>query len=153
MAASTCEGATLPEEQAAPEDTATPSRSRAITAVSALMPGTANSVVLGSRSTAGAEDDDRRRDRLEAGFEPVAQRRHGGALLARARSRAAAAAAPKPAIAGHILGAGAGAALLAAAADQRLEVQRLVAPDQRADALGAADLVRQKASEDPPRAH
>ena len=49
MAASTCEGATLPDEQAAPDDTATPSRSKAITAVSAFMPDTANSVVLGSR--------------------------------------------------------------------------------------------------------
>src|SRR5688500_14950230 len=34
MAASTWEGVTLPDEQAAPEETATPSRSRAITAVS-----------------------------------------------------------------------------------------------------------------------
>ena len=33
----------------APEDAATPSRSRAITAVSAFTPGTAKSVVLGSR--------------------------------------------------------------------------------------------------------
>src|SRR3984893_6449273 len=35
LAASTWEGWTLPEEQAAPEDTATPSRSKAMTAVSA----------------------------------------------------------------------------------------------------------------------
>src|SRR5262249_38618177 len=52
MAARTCEGATLPDEQAAPEDTATPARSKAITAVSAFMPGAENSVVLGSRSAA-----------------------------------------------------------------------------------------------------
>ena len=57
----------------------------------------------------------------------------------------AAAAAPNAAIAGDILGARAGAALLPAAADQRLgDVDRLVAPDQRADALRAAELVRAK---------
>ena len=66
MAASTCEGATLPDEQAAPEDTATPSRSKAITAVSAFMPGTANSVVLGSRSDLRPKHDDLGRDRREA---------------------------------------------------------------------------------------
>src|SRR6266702_1038487 len=38
IAARTWDGCTLPEEQAAPEDTATPSRSKAITAVSALIP-------------------------------------------------------------------------------------------------------------------
>ena len=63
MAASTCDGATLPEEQAAPDDTATPSRSKAITAVSAFMPGTANSVVFGSRAAVRAENDRLRRDR------------------------------------------------------------------------------------------
>src|SRR5260370_21826544 len=51
MAASTCEDWTLPEEQAAPADTATPARSKAMTAVSALMPGTAHNVVLGNRSS------------------------------------------------------------------------------------------------------
>jgi len=47
MAASTWDGATLPDEQAEPEETATPSRSKAITRVSALAPGIATSVVLG----------------------------------------------------------------------------------------------------------
>src|SRR6201993_1724167 len=50
IAASTCEGCTLPEEQADPDETATPSRSKAITAVSALIPARANRVVFGSRS-------------------------------------------------------------------------------------------------------
>src|SRR5580700_7398668 len=49
IASSTWDGCTLPEEQAEPEDTATPSRSKPITAVSAFSPGTANSVVLGNR--------------------------------------------------------------------------------------------------------
>ncbi len=48
MAAKTWDGVTFPEEQAAPDDTATPSRSKAITAVSAFIPATENSVVLGS---------------------------------------------------------------------------------------------------------
>src|SRR5207237_10543485 len=39
IVASTCDGWTLPDEHAAPEETATPSRSKAITAVSAFMPG------------------------------------------------------------------------------------------------------------------
>src|SRR5579862_6673047 len=52
MAARTWDGCTLPDEQAAPDDTATPSRSKEITAVSAFNPSTAKSVVLGSRSTA-----------------------------------------------------------------------------------------------------
>src|SRR5262247_2450493 len=52
MAASTCDGATLPDEQAAPDDTATPSRSKAITAVSAFRPGTLKRVVFGSRADA-----------------------------------------------------------------------------------------------------
>src|ERR1700735_1710792 len=46
---STWEAWTFPDEQAAPEDTATPSRSSDIIAVSALTPGTANIVVFGSR--------------------------------------------------------------------------------------------------------
>ena len=122
--------ATLPDEQAAPDDTATPSRSKAITAVSAFRPGTANSVVLGSRGAVGAEDDDRRRDGLEPGFEPVAQAvwRHAGAAGRCSSSRPAGRgdASARRAEAGDrrdILGAGARAALLAAALDQRVEMQ------------------------------
>src|SRR5258708_33334147 len=55
MAESTCEGWTLPDEQAAPEETAIPSRSNAITAVSAFIPGAANRVVLGGRSAAAPQ--------------------------------------------------------------------------------------------------
>jgi hypothetical protein len=53
MAASTWEGCTLPEEQAAPEETAMPSRSKAMTAVSAFMPATANNVVFGRQHVRG----------------------------------------------------------------------------------------------------
>src|SRR5262249_60254888 len=53
MAESTWEGCTLPEEQAAPEETATPSRSNAMTAVSALLPGNPNRVRGGRPTAAG----------------------------------------------------------------------------------------------------
>src|SRR6185437_5581315 len=49
MAASTCEGFTLPDEQAAPELIITPSRSSAMTAVSARMPGSAKLDVFARR--------------------------------------------------------------------------------------------------------
>src|SRR5258706_10554882 len=49
MAESTCEGWTLPDEQAAPEETAIPSRSNAITAGSPLISGAADKGVVGSR--------------------------------------------------------------------------------------------------------
>src|SRR6185312_1880412 len=49
IAASTCDGFTLPEEQAAPELTITPSRSSAISEVSAATPGSAKQEVLGRR--------------------------------------------------------------------------------------------------------
>src|SRR5271169_5758384 len=52
MAASTWHGCTFPDEQAAPDDTATPSRSKAMTAVSAFMPSTENKVVFGTRVAA-----------------------------------------------------------------------------------------------------
>src|SRR5260370_3449477 len=46
MAESTCEGWTLPDEQAAPEETAIPSRSNAITAVPPLLSGAPNEVAF-----------------------------------------------------------------------------------------------------------
>ena len=51
IAASTCDGWTLPEEQAEPDDTAIPARSKPITAVSALIPGTVKRVVFGNLGT------------------------------------------------------------------------------------------------------
>ena len=124
----------MPDEQAEPDDTATPSRSKAMTAVSAFRPGTANRVVLGSRSALRAEDHDLGRRRPEARFEPVAQRRHARASAAssRARRRGRRAEAGN---AGHILGSRPQPALLPAAPDQRLGDMDVAAPDQRADAL------------------
>src|SRR5262245_28034231 len=97
IAASTWDGCTLPEEQAAPEDTATPSRSKAMTAVSAFMPGTANRVVFGSRSTPAPKMTTSGVAALRA----VSRRSRSPAVcaLSAARpARAAAAAAPKPAM-------------------------------------------------------
>jgi hypothetical protein len=72
MASSTCEGCTLPEEQAEPEETAIPARSNPITAVSALRPGTVNSVVFGNRGRAFGEHD-HARGMPQALFEPISQ--------------------------------------------------------------------------------
>ena len=58
IASSTWDGCTLPDEQAEPEDTAIPARSKPITAVSALRPGAVNKVVLGNRRTDIREYDD-----------------------------------------------------------------------------------------------
>src|SRR5258707_5933146 len=55
MAESTCEGWTLPDEQAAPEETAIPSRSNAITAGSALLSGGAHKGVVGRRPGAAPQ--------------------------------------------------------------------------------------------------
>src|SRR5262245_6058422 len=97
IAASTWDGWTLPEEQAAPEDTATPSRSKAMTAVSAFMPGTANRVVFGSRSTPAPKMT----TSGVAACSAVSRRSRSAAvcaLSAAREARAAVAAAPKPAM-------------------------------------------------------
>ena len=118
MAASTWEGCTLPDEQAAPEDTATPSRSKAITAVSAFMPGSAKSVVFGSLSASAPKITACGASRAQARFQRRAGTHAGD--VASSDARAASAAAPKPAIAGDILRAGPRPALLPAALDRGL---------------------------------
>ena len=142
MASSTWEGWTLPEEQAEPEETATPSRSKPITAVSALRPGAVNSVVFGSRGTS-AQNTRRsavcrspfsRRSRKPSNLtasplSPAHRCLHGGAKACDPR---------------NILRSGAAPQLLAATTQQRLEPCEAVAQNQRADALGAADLVRRQ---------
>ncbi len=69
MAASTWDFATLPEEQAEPDETAMPSRSKAMSSVSALMPGCREA--SGVRQTLGIPAKDRgiRKFRLK----PIAQ--------------------------------------------------------------------------------
>src|SRR5215211_1948904 len=97
MAVSTCEAATLPDEQADPDDTATPARSRAISAVSALTPGTAKKVVLGNRSTPAPKIT----APGEMASKPASSRSRNATILARSSDSPAAAAAdaaPKAAI-------------------------------------------------------
>ena len=121
MAASTCEGATLPDEQAAPDDTATPSRSKPISRVSAFAPGIATSVVLGMRSASAPKMTVCGVAR-EPGFEPPAQRRHVPRFGSQIRLHGGGGSA-ETRDGGDVLGAGARAPLLPAAADQRLELE------------------------------
>ena len=138
MAAKTLEACTLPDEQADPEDTAIPLRSKAIIAVSALTPGTANKVVLGRRGALAPKITACGVASLEAGLKPVAQGRHAGSVRqACGRGRRGAEAGN----AGDVLGSRAQIALLAAAFDQRLGDMDVAAADQRAHALRAAELM------------
>src|SRR5260221_3760164 len=76
MAESTCEGWTLPDEQAAPEETAIPSRSNAITAGFAFIPGTADKGVFGSRSAPAPEKTTSGAAGLMPGLLPTLRARH-----------------------------------------------------------------------------
>ena len=139
MAARTCDGATLPDEQAAPDDTATPSRSKAMTAVSAFMPLTENSVVLGSRAASAPKNTAPGATALIPASSLSRSADMTGASERKAQPGGIGGR-PEACDPGHILGAGAHAALLAAAPDRSVQHQP-VAHDQRADALRPADLV------------
>ena len=108
----------MPDEQAEPDDTATPSRSKAISAVSAVSPGTAKSVVLGSRGAAAPKITASGRRRLRPASSSSRKRamRRGVGRIGRSAGRAAA---PNPAMAATFSVPARSAALLAAAADQR----------------------------------
>ena len=98
IAASTCDGATLPDEQAEPELTATPARSSAIISVAASTPGAAKQTVLGRRGAASEKMT------ASATTERTASARRSRNPMSRAASlavsgRHARAAAPKAAIA------------------------------------------------------
>ncbi len=141
IAASTWLGPTLPDEQAAPALTMTPSRSSAMTWVSAGVPGIAIAEVLGSRGNIGAEHDrlgcrvdDRR-------FERNAQL--ADAVIGRHLRRRGLGGGRETGDAGHVLGAGAASPLLSAAAQQRRQIDP-AGYDQRADPRRAADLVRRQ---------
>ena len=142
MAARTCDGWTLPDEQAEPEDTAIPPRSKPITAVSALSPGTVNRVVLGNRGDLLGKHDHVRR-LLQAGLKAVPQAPQPGCIAFQGGHGS-----PHGSAKGRdprdILGAGPAAQLLTAATQQRLQPLHVLGQNQRTDALGAADLVRRK---------
>ena len=139
IAARTCDGWTLPEEQAAPEDTATPARSKAMTAVSAFTPGKANRVVFGNLSlpapkiTAAGERSPQTR------FEFITQRGHARALCLQALAGGFGGNAEGN-DAGYVLGPGAHPTLLAATLHQGVRPLCL-APDQRSHALRGPELV------------
>ena len=75
IALSTCDGSSVPDEQADPVDTAKPSRSSAISSDSASMPSNPMLVVLGTRSAPGAIDVRARHACQDALFERVTQLR------------------------------------------------------------------------------
>ena len=144
MAARTWEGCTFPDEQAAPEETATPSRSKAITAVSAFTPADANRVVFGSRSARIPENNCLRRDRAETFFEEVPKSAHMRGFFGKLPMRHLCCRAERhdP---GDVFSPSPRAALLAATANERIgEMNVLAAPHQRADAFKSADLVARK---------
>ena len=140
MATSTWDGSTAPVEQADPLDAATPARSRCISSASLSAPATADveHVRRALRSLAVHDQVGHRRAQPRGRARPAAPRD------ARASSACSAAASASGAAQGHragdVLGAGPDAVLLAAAVDDRLD-RLAVADDQRADALGRADLV------------
>ena len=143
MASTTCDGWTLPEEQAEPDDTAIPARSKPITAVSARSPGTANKTVFGNRCTS-SENTTAPGVCSQAALQPGPQR---SPRDRQSRSRSASAALDGRAKAGDpgdVLGPGPPALFLTAAAQQRLQVLDPLGQHQRADALGTADLVRRQ---------
>ena len=141
IAASTCDGATLPEEQAEPELTATPARSSAIISVAASTPGTANETVLGSRGAVSAKTTASATTERIGDCQAIAHPNQPRGLrvqLGEARPRRR----PESGNRRDGFGARARAALLAAAANERrAETDRGARRDQRACALEAAQLV------------
>src|SRR3981189_203457 len=126
MASSTCDGCTLPDEQAEPDDTAIPARSKPITAVSALRPGSVNSVVFGNRDASSEKT-------IIPGvcFRPSSRSCLRPCRRTASSPKAAIAAAPPP-------------GPPPPAAQQRLQPLHVLGQYHRADALGTADLVRRK---------
>ena len=92
IARRTGEGSTAPLEQAAPELTAIPSRSSAISSVSGRHIVRAEAACVAQSLGAGGMDDQRRRDHAQLSFHKVAHRRKsptpGEVVQGGARSRA-----------------------------------------------------------------
>ena len=142
IASRTWDRPTLPEEQAEPEDTATPPRSSAIISRSALTPGMLNALVLGSRgrpapkiTASGASHSSAASNRSRSCAETrCTDFRQGGFRGG-----------PEGRNGGHVLRTAPQAPLLSTAAHQRLELQILAQHDSGARSRQAAELVpRQK---------
>ena len=128
MAASTCEGVTLPEEQAEPDDSATPSTSKAATMVSAERPGRAKAIVLPTRAASLSEYGDFRRNFQHAGLQYVAQLRKPPGL-GNARKLGLRRGGAKACDGGDIFGAAPKTPFLSATTNKRLGQQ--IAPNRR----------------------
>ena len=110
-------------------------------------------VVFGTRGGAAAVDDRAGDVAQDAALQPVAQRRRAAPPPRQASQRAARAATPRPTIAGDVLRAGAPVALVASAGEDGREPHAAADPE-RADALGAVELVgRQRQQIHAERAH
>ncbi len=137
----------MPDEQAEPDETATPARSSAISSVAAAMPGAAKASVLASRGASAPKTTASGRRLAHARLQPIAQPgepRRFALDFGGGESRRGAEAGDR----GDILGAGARAALLTAAAQQRrLDGEVGSHRDHRAHALRAAEFVRREQQE------
>ena len=151
IAARTWLAPTLPDEHAAPALTAMPSRSRAMTSVSALAPGSPKLVVLGRRSASPAMTTAAGVMLANPCLQPVAQGTNLvdlGKIAPRRRGGRAEAGNGR-----DILGPCAPPALLAAAGDEGGQAGA-VANDKRTHALRSAELVGgQRKIVDTERAH
>ncbi len=90
IAASTCEGATLPDEQAEPEEAATPPRSSRISSVAASNPGAAKAQRVGQPRRAVAEIDRVRGGAARQKFAGDRERRRAAAASRQTPAAAAA---------------------------------------------------------------
>ena len=141
IAASTWLGPTLPDEQAAPALTMTPSRSSAMIWVSADGAGHRDRRGVRQARRRGADHDRLGRQRRDFRFERVAQL--ADPLVVVDLGCGGLGGSGEAGDAGHILGAGAASALLSAAAQHRRQIEP-AAHDQRADPRRAAELVRRQ---------
>ena len=141
IALSTCDGSSVPDEQADPDDTAMPSRSRPISSDSDSMRSKLMFVVFGTRGAAApfrCRARHRREDAPSRADRAAPRRR---APSSRIFCRAQLGGRAEPDDAGHVLGAGAAIALLPAAGHERQQPHALAQP-QRADAFRSVELVR-----------
>ena len=134
----------MPDEHAEPDETAIPLRSKAIMAVSAFTPGTANKVVLGRRGTLAPKITACGVARLEA-LLPAG--RAAPPFAPMSVCFAAMAAAPNPAMAATFSVPARWPRSCPPPFDQRLGDMNIAAANERARALRTAKLVRRDAHE------
>ena len=145
IASSTCEGCGTPAEQAEPVEHSMPRASSSISSESPSQPGKPRWALPGSRCTPAGRG--RRRGGARRGPTSITRRTRSSrsaptrAACSACCLTASSTAAAKPGDRRGVDGAAADVALLAAAVHQRGD-RDLAADDERADAVGPADLVR-----------